>query len=147
MPRLRKGAIEKATGDWPDQCDQTLHFQNFRDRVGDDATFQTEAEVARPRINYSRPWWERRDFRVQKGEGVVLLTKGETARLSRPRRRWRDFPTQGGDGANKIQFLANKVETARISRIRRRWRDFSKQGGHCAIFATVMVGARFLQSE
>ena len=48
------GATQKATARpaWPARSN--IHFQHFRDRGGDGATFQTEVETARPRI-ISRP--------------------------------------------------------------------------------------------
>ena len=66
--------------DWPSQRDQKVHFQDFRDRVGDGATFQIEAETARPKIISSRSQWKRRDFRVQSGDGATFQTKAETVR-------------------------------------------------------------------
>ena len=38
-------------------------------------------------------------FAVQGGDDAIFQTKVEMARLFRSRRRRRDFPDQGGDGA------------------------------------------------
>ena len=90
----------------------------------------------------SRPSRKRRDFRDHGGYGATGLasatkkcyfntfaTEVETARLSRPRRRWRDQESfhrdQGGDDAT----FQTKAETARPFRSRRRRRNFSNRGG------------------
>ena len=53
-----------------------------------------------------------------------------TARLSRTRRRRRDFPDRDGDdGATKIIFLTTEVDTVQLSRPRRRRRYFPDHRG------------------
>ena len=47
--------LKKQRRNRPSQQDKKVHFQNFRDRGGGGATFQTEAETTRPRIISSRP--------------------------------------------------------------------------------------------
>ena len=72
------------------------------------------------------------------GSGATLTirfetfqTKAETARLSGPKQRWRDYSDQGGDGATKNQIFATVVEAVRLWRSdlrlfrpRRKRRDF-----------------------
>ena len=69
------------------------------------------------------------------GYGAPFATKAENARHSRPWRRRRDFPDQGGDGATN-------AEPAWLSRATRRRRDFPDQGGIDADFQTKENAAR-----
>ena len=120
MARLRK------------RRNQKVHFQFFRERGGDGATFQTKAETAR----LSTPRRRRRDFSDQGGDGPtkkhIFATVVEAARLSRSEWRQRDVPDRGGDG---VTFLT-EAETARLFRPRRRRRDFPDRGGDGATFQT-----------
>ena len=59
------------------------HTARFPDYEGDYATFQDEAQMARPRINSSL-------LIRQGGNGVTFRFKAERARLSRPSWRRRD---------------------------------------------------------
>ena len=113
-------------------------FQGFLDRGGDGATFATMVDTAR-----LRKW---RDSKGNGANGLASATKMctfktfatevDTARLCRPKRRWRDFSDQGGDGAT----FQTEVETARpiLFSSRLRWirRDFPDRGGDSASFQT-----------
>ena len=128
-------------------------------KLSDFQDFQTEVETARLRNNSSRPCWMLRELINQSGGGpdqsgnsAIFQTMAKTAQLSRPRRRWRyqetrinssrpkrkrrDFPDQGGEGLT-FQTIA---ETARprinSSRPRPRRCDFLDQSGYGATFQT-----------
>ena len=98
--------------------------------------FATEVETVR----LSRPMWIRR----YSGNGATQKAMAQPAwparqksafsKLSRPRRRRRDFPDRGGDDATKNNFIATVVEAARLSRSEWRRRDFPEQGGDGATF-------------
>ena len=96
------------------------NFQVFRDRGGDVAIFQTEAEMAQ----VFRPRRRRRDFPYRGGDDATkkqfFATVVKAARLSRSEWRRRDFPDQVGDGAT----FWTKSETARLFRPRLGRSDF-----------------------
>ena len=103
----------------------------------------------RPRTSSLRPWWKQCDFGDQTGYSENLQTKAETAQLSEPKQRWRDYSDQGGDGATKNQFFATVVEAVRLwrsdlrlSRPRRKRRDFLDQSRDGATIQTKAETAR-----
>ena len=96
--------------------EDTARLRKWRDSKGNGATglasaiemctfetFQTEVETARPRNHSSLPRRRRRDFPDQGGDGATFQTNAETARLFRPMRRRCDFSDRAGDGATMIE--------------------------------------------
>ena len=120
----------------PGGCDATLAIKMETAQTSKWRQLRTEAEMARPRINSSRPRRRWRDFPDQSGDGATFQTEAETARprLCSSRMRWirSDFPDQGRDGA--------PFQT-------KRRRNFSDQGGYGATFQTKVDTARTCGSE
>ena len=120
-----------------------------RDQGGDGATFQTEVETAQ----------QKKFFATVVEGGATLPIRLKTAqttvhmaRLSRTRRKPRDFPDRGRDDAFSDQggegaTFRTIAETARprinSSRPRRRRRDFPNQSGDGATFQTRTETAPF----
>ena len=118
-------------------------------QCGDGVTFQTEAETARLRNNFSWPLWKRCEFGDQSGDfpdqgwnGATFQTRAEMVRLFRPRRRRRDFPHQSRDGPT-IQTTA-EMARPRTNLSRPWWKRwyFGDQSGDGATFQTKVETAR-----
>ena len=89
--------------------------RDFRDQGGYIATQKATARPAWP----ARPEMALSSFSRRSGSGATFAFRVEAVRLSRLRRRRRDFPDQGGDSAT----FQTKTETTQFFRPRRRRRD------------------------
>ena len=116
-------------------------WRDSSEQGGEGATFQTNAETARPRKISQRPLWIRRDPAYQGGDGLTFQNKTESAHFFKPKGDAAIFQTET-NMARLRKYPCARAGCGATFQTKAERRDLSDQEGNGATFQTTAGTAR-----